>query len=392
MTERVYLDHAATTPMRACAVEAMTRQLGRTGNASSLHASGRAARRVVEESREQIAACLGSRPAEVVFTAGGTEADNLALAGAVRARAPQRNQVVVSSIEHPAVAETAAWLAESGTARVLVAGCDDTGLVDVEQVAAAVGDRTAVVSVMWANNEVGTVQPVGAIADLAHRSGAWAHADAVQVVGHLPIDFATAGPDLLTVSGHKVGGPVGIGALLVRREIALQPVLHGGGQERDIRSGTVDVASVAGFAAAVTEANVELAVEARRLRALRTELVRGALRTVDNVRLNGPGVAAGQDGDTLPSIVNLEFVGCEADALLMVLDAQGIDCSTGSACTAGVAQPSEVLMAMGRTRDQASSALRFSLGATTTRADVEALLAALPSAVASARDAAGFIG
>lgn len=381
--ERVYLDHAATTALRPAALATMTEQLGRLGNPSSLHASGRAARRVVEESREQIAACVGARPSEVVFTAGGTEADNLAVVGSLRARSPERTGVITSSVEHPAVGETAAALGTAAAVRTV--GCDDLGVIDLDALAEAVDGRTAVVSVMWANNETGTVQPVGDVAAIAHRAGAWCHADAVQALGQLPLDYAQAGPDLVTLSAHKVGGPVGVGALLVRRELTLTPVLHGGGQERDLRSGTVNTAAIAAFAAALAEAVAELDREAARLRGLRETLIHGVLAAVAGTRLNGTLDPA----RSLPSIANLEFAGCEADALLMLLDAAGIDASTGSACTAGVAQPSDVLLAMGRTPAQASSALRFSLGATTTGSDIDRLLAVLPGAVASARAAAG---
>jgi len=383
VADRVYLDHAATTPMRPSAIAAMTEQLARLGNPSSLHTSGRQARRIVEESRERIAGALGARPAEVIFTSGGTEADNLALVGTMGAR-PERPELVISAIEHPAVSETAAALHDRGVCTTTRATVDSTGVVDLDALRVLVGPRTALVSVMWANNEVGTVQPVRDVAAVAHQHGAWVHADAVQAVGHLPVRFADD-LDLITLSAHKVGGPVGVGVLLARREITLTAVGHGGGQERDVRSGTVPVALVAGFAAAVDDAVVELAGEAVRLRTLRDRLVQEILAGVDGTTLNGT-----LDPErSLPTIVNVEFAGCEADALLMLLDRVGIDTSTGSACTAGVSQPSEVLMAMGRSREQAGSALRFSLGRSTTEEDVDTVLRELPAAVASARAAAG---
>jgi cysteine desulfurase len=379
---RTYLDHAATTPLVAAAIEAMAAQWGTAGNPSSLHSSGRAARRVVEESREQVAELLGARPAEVIFTSGGTEADNLAVKGAhgARARSQGRSRVVVSAIEHHAVLDPARWLAASG-AELVEVGVDAVGRVDLNELVAAVDDRTAVVSVLWANNEIGTRQPVPEVVEAARRVGAWSHSDAVQAAGHLPVDFAASGLDLMTVTAHKLGGPVGIGALLAKREVALEPVQHGGGQERDVRSGTLDVAGAAGFAAALRVAVESQARERERLESLRAGLVATVLAAAPDAVLHGP-VAA---DDRLPGVLNVELPGCSADALLLLLDAAGIDCSTGSACTAGVAEPSHVLLALGRTERQAGSALRFSLGHTSTPSDVDALAAALPDVLARAR-------
>jgi cysteine desulfurase len=379
---RVYLDHAATTPLVPAAVEAMMRQLGAVGNPSSLHGSGRAARRVVEDARESIAARLGALPVEVVFTSGGTEADNLALKGAwwsARARQPRRNTVVVSAVEHHAVLDTAAWLEQQG-ADVALAPVDRRAALDLTALDALLSEDTAVVSVLWANNEVGTLQPVRTVAELAATSGALSHSDAVQAVGHVAVDFGASGLDLLSCTAHKLGGPVGIGALVVRRGLELTPLLHGGGQERDLRSGTVDAAAIAGFAAALEVADDTREREDERLRELRTELLAGVRGLVPDVVANTPdGVA------TLPGILSLTFPGCEADAMLMLLDAAGIDCATGSACSAGVAEPSHVLRAMGRTEREARSTLRFSLGHSSTRAEVQLLLAALPEVVGRAK-------
>ncbi|QDP96995.1 cysteine desulfurase [Microlunatus elymi] len=386
MQQRIYLDHAATTPMRAAAIEAMTTELTRVGNPSSLHTSGRDARRVLEESREVIAACLGAQPAEVIFTSGATEADNLILLGAVRARRRKTSDddlvVVTTTVEHHAVLETAESVASDGV-RLELLPVNRDGLIDLDQLRMILNrhaDRIAVLSVMWANNETGVVQPIEEIAGLARRAGVLVHSDAVQAVGQLPIDFAGSGLDALSLSAHKFGGPVGIGALLARKEIRLAPVQHGGGQERDLRSGTLDVAGVAGAAAAIKISTEALAAESRRLRDLREKLITGAL-AIDGTVLNGVGDPAA----SLPGIANVGFAGCQADDLLMLLDQAGIDCSTGSACTAGVSQPSHVLEAMGRTRQQAGSALRFSLGHTTTASDIDRLLAALPATVERAR-------
>ena len=376
---RHYLDHAATTPMVPQAIEAMTRELGRIGNASALHGSGRAARRVVEESRETIAACLGAKPSEVIFTSGGTEADNLALKGAFWSD-PSRPGVVTSAIEHSAVLDVVCWLGQAG-AEVTAVGVDHAGRIDIGQLAGAVSSSTAVVSLMWGNNEVGTLQPIAEAVEIAARYGSVTHSDAVQAVGHVCVDFAASRLDLLSVSAHKFGGPYGIGSLLARREIALTPVLHGGGQERDIRSGTLDVAAVAGFAAALEVATERLVAEERRIRELRTLVIRELLAAVPDAVLHGPANPA----HALPGVVNLGFPGCSAEALLLLLDQAGIDCSTGSACSAGLSQPSHVLLAMGCAEEDARSSVRFSLGHTSTAADIDALAAALPDAAARAR-------
>jgi cysteine desulfurase len=382
---RIYLDHAATTPMIPEAVEAMTRELTRVGNASSLHASGRSARRVVEESREAIAAQVGAQPAEVIFTSGGTESDNLAIKGAVWAGIESgRRRVVTSAIEHHAVLDSVAWLGQSATAEVSYAEVDSDGRLNMSTLTSTVDSETALVSVMWANNEVGALQPVRQIADLAAGYGAISHSDAVQAVGHVDVNFAASGLDLLSFTAHKLGGPYGIGALLARRKLRLAPILHGGGQERDVRSGTLDVAATAGFAAALDVAIKTRVQEEQRVRRLRRQLLNAVLAAVPWAIPYGPS----QEADRLPGIANIGFPDCSADAILMLLDAAGIDCSTGSACSAGVSQPSHVLMAMGCREAAARSALRFSLGHTSTMADVRALAAALPEAVRRAKAAA----
>ncbi|WP_225753748.1 cysteine desulfurase family protein [Actinotalea sp. Marseille-Q4924] len=386
----VYLDHAATAPVHPRVVEAVVDQLGRTGNASSLHDEGRAARRVVEESRELLAARLGARPSEVVLTAGGTEADNLAVKGLYWARSaadPRRRRVVVSAVEHHAVLDPAVWLAERCGADLVVLPVDADGRVDpaaLEANLAAHGDETALVSIMWANNEVGTVQPVHRVVEVARRHGVPVHADAVQAVGQLPVDFAASGLDALTLSGHKVGAPVGVGALLARRELRLTPLTHGGGQERGVRSGTVDVVGARALAVAVDLAVEAQPEHARRVAGLRDRLLAAVLRAVPDAVVRGAGPAS---GDRLPANAHLTFPGCEGDALLYLLDSRGIRCSTGSACRAGVPQPSHVLLAMGVPERDARGALRFSLGRTSTDDDVAALAAVLPEVVERARAA-----
>jgi cysteine desulfurase len=382
---RIYLDHAATTPMIPEAVEVMTRELTRVGNASSLHASGRSARRVVEESREAIAAQVGAQPAEVIFTSGGTESDNLAIKGAVWAGIESgRRRIVTSAIEHHAVLDSVAWLGQSATAEVSYAPVDSDGRLNMSALTSTVDSETALVSVMWANNEVGALQPVRQIAGLAAVHGAISHSDAVQAVGHVDVNFAASGLDLLSFTAHKLGGPCGIGALLARRELRLAPILHGGGQERDVRSGTLDVAAAAGFAAALDLAIKTRVQEEQRIRRLRRQLVNSVLAAVPWAIWYGPRAEEAH----LPGIASIGFPGCSADAILMLLDAAGIDCATGAACSAGVSQPSHVLTAMGCSEAEARSALRFSLGHTSTLADVLALAAALPEAVRRAKAAA----
>jgi cysteine desulfurase len=384
-----YLDHAATTPMLPEAVSAMSAHLGSTGNASSLHAAGRRARRVVEESRETLAAALGARPSEVVLTGGGTESDNLAVKGLYWARRdadPRRVRVISSPVEHHAVLDAVAWLAEHEGARVEWLPVDDRGRVHPAAVREAIERDpadVALLTVMWANNEVGTVQPVSEIAVVAREFGVPVHADAVQAFGQLPVSFADSGLDALTVTAHKIGGPYGIGALLLGRGLAPVPLLHGGGQERDVRSGTLDVPAAAGFAAAAAIAADRREAHAAQLAELRDELVRAVLAAVPDAVLNGDPAEEGR----LPANAHFSFPGCEGDALLMLLDAQGIECSTGSACSAGVPQPSHVLLAMGHDPELARSSLRFSLGHTSTKADVEALAAAIGPAVERARKA-----
>ncbi|GAA0329585.1 cysteine desulfurase [Actinoallomurus spadix] len=380
----VYLDHAATTPMLPEAVEAMTAELARIGNPSSLHASGRRARRVVEESREVIAESLGARPSEVVFTSGGTEADNLALKGIFwtrRSAAPARTRVLVSAIEHHAVLDSAQWLAGHEGATVEHLPVDADGRVRPDTLRAAI-DRdpgtVAVVSVMWANNEIGTVQPIAELAAIAREHGIPFHTDAVQAVAQLPVTFAT---DAMTVTGHKIGGPVGAGALLLAKGLDPVPVLHGGGQERDVRSGTLDAAAIAGLAAAMRLAVSRRAAEAERLARLRDDLIARVRQAVPDVVLNG------DPDDRLPGNAHLSFPGCEGDALLMLLDAREVECSTGSACSAGVAEPSHVLLAMGADLPRARGSLRFSLGHTSTQADVDAVVEAIAPVVERARRA-----
>ncbi len=352
---------------------------GLVGNPSSLHASGRAARRVVEESRESIAAALGVRPSAVIFTSGGTEADNLAIKGLFWKRRETiigTPVIIASPIEHHAVLDPLQWLAEHEGAEITWLPVDSLGRVSADDVSSAIeaaGGRVALVTVMWANNEIGTVQPVHEIAAVCRAAGVPFHTDAVQALGALPLDLA--GIDAVTISAHKVGGPFGVGALIAETHLDLVPVQHGGGQEREVRSGTLDAPGIAAFAVAVQHAVEQQSASADRLRALRDRMITGVLDSAPSAVLNGDPV------DRLPGNAHFSFAGCEGDALLMLLDAAGVDVSTGSACSAGIPEPSHVLLALGVDEGAARGSLRFSLGRTSSDSDVDALLAALPAAV-----------
>lgn len=390
--QTVYLDHAATTPMFPVAIEAMTAAMAMPGNASSVHGSGRTARRLLEEARESIAANLGARPSEVIFTSGGTESDNLAVKGIFWARRdadPRRVRIIASAVEHHAVIDAVEWLEQHEGARVSWLPVDVDGLVSPDTLRAelaAHADEVALVTVMWANNEVGAIQPITELAQVAREFDVPMHSDAVQAAAQLPIDFASSGLSAAGLTGHKVGGPHGIGVLLLGRQVPCVPLLHGGGHERDLRSGTSDTPAAVGLAAALDHAVAELPTRSAELSALRDQLIAGVTEVVPDAVLNGPTGAA-----RLPGNAHFTFAGCEGDSLLMLLDAAGIECSTGSACNAGVAAPSHVLIAMGVAQWAARGSLRFSLGHTSTRADVDALLNVLPQVIERAR-AAGLAG
>ncbi|NOQ98709.1 cysteine desulfurase [Mycolicibacterium fortuitum] len=387
----VYLDHAATTPMHAAAIEAMTAALATVGNASSLHGSGRMARRRMEEARETLARLLGCRPSEVIFTAGGTESDNLAVKGIYWARRdaePARRRIITTAVEHHAVLDAVQWLVDHEGAEVTWLPVDAEGAVSPESLRSALeaGDGAAdvaLITIMWANNEVGTIMPIAELAAIAAEYDIPMHSDAIQAVGQVPVDFAETGLAAMSVAAHKFGGPMGVGALVLRRDTACVPLLHGGGQERDVRSGTPDVAGTVAMAAAAEVAIGGLSEHSCRLQVLRDRLIDGVLAVIEDSYLNGPRGAS-----RLPANTHFTFRGCEGDSLLMLLDAKGIECSTGSACTAGVAQPSHVLIAMGADPATARGSLRFSLGHTSTDADIDAVLQVLPAAVERARQAA----
>lgn len=375
---RVYLDYNATTPPSAAVVEAMTRALGNLfGNASSVHAFGQQAKAALDEAREAIAVLVGGQASEVVFTGSGTEADNLALRGIAEAGPIDRRHIVVSAIEHEAILNTARALARRGFSVSLVP-VDASGIVDPEAVRAVVTPQTAIVSVMHANNEIGTIQPVRAIADIARAAGALMHTDAVQSAGKIAVDVEALGVDALSISGHKFSGPKGAGALWVRRGARVVQQMTGGRQERNRRAGTENVPAIVGLGVAAREAVAKLE-DADRVRRLRDRLESRVLELVPDTVINGTRTAR------VPNTTNISFAGVEAESLLIALDLEGVAVSTGSACSSGTLEPSHVLKAMGLSTSRTQSSLRFSLGAGTTDEDIDRVLAVLPGAVSKLR-------
>jgi len=363
LIRRVYLDHNATTPVDPRVLDAMLPFLrGDYGNPSSLHWLGQRARGAVEEARARVAGLVGAEPAEIVFTASGTESDNTALRGATAPAKAPRTGVVVSAIEHHAVLNTAKAMRDEGRV-VVIARVDAGGILDLDDLAAKVGDGTAVVSVMLANNETGVLQPVAEAARIARARGALVHCDAVQAAGKVPIDVRALGVDLLTLSAHKICGPKGAGCLYVRRGTPMTPLVRGGAQERNRRAGTENVAGVVGFGVAAALAREDLETEARRVAALRDRLEQRLL-AVNGAHRNG-------EGPRVPNTTNISFEGLDAEALLIALDLEGVAVSTGAACAAGGIEPSHVLRAMGLPPERVESSLRLSLGRGTTETDVD---------------------
>jgi cysteine desulfurase len=416
-----YLDYAASAPLRAEALAAMLPLLERpAANPSSQHRQGRAARAAVETAREQVAALVGAAPAEVVFTSGGTEADNLAVKGTVLVRPAQERHLVCSAVEHHAVLDAAAWAEADAGARVDLAPVDGLGRVELERLAGLLQPgRTALVAVMAANNEVGTGQPVAAAAELAHAAGAVLLCDAVQAAGLPGVDMARDGIDLLALAAHKLGGPTGVGALVVRSGTNLRPLVHGGGQERGLRSGTLPAAAIAGFGAAAEAALTDRRSGATTLSTLRARLLSGLQALAPDLQVNGdpthypegnghptpgpegngtpahagvgptpapapapaPGLAPAPVRGGLPGLLSVRFPGRRAEDLLLLLDRYGVACSAGSACASGAVTPSHVLVAMGREPAEARETVRFSLGHASTQAEVDEAVAAVAQAL-----------
>ncbi|GAA1352384.1 cysteine desulfurase family protein [Falsarthrobacter nasiphocae] len=389
---RIYMDYAATAPLDPRALDAFVEASRRVGNPSSLHAGGRSARFALESSRERIAAAAGAHPSELIFTGSGTEADNLALTGLYRARRaadPTKRRILVTGIEHHAVLDVVDWLERREGAVVELVPVAEDGTVDLEAAEARLAahpDEFALGTLMWANNEVGTLQPVCRFVELCASRGVPVHSDAVQALGTVGVDFAASGLATMAVSGHKCGAPVGIGALFVRRDVTLEPLLHGGGQERGLRSGTLDTAGAAAFAEALDVPEEERVERSRRLAALSRRFAEGIEARIPWAVLNGLSPAEA-DAPRLPGIVNVSFPGADGDSILFLLDSAGVQTSTGSACTAGVARPSHVVLAMTGDEERARGTQRFSLGSGTTEADVDALLEILPAIAERARAA-----
>jgi len=366
----VYLDHAATTPMCDVAIDAMSAALSKLGNPSSLHTQGRAARKDVEDAREKIARAVHCQPSEVIFTGSGTEANNAAIKG-LYWNSPKK-VIVVSSIEHHAVLDPALWLVEHEGAELIQIPVTGDGVIDLDflrRLVTARGSEIALISVMHSNNETGVIQPIADVVQIAGDIPV--HSDAVQSFSKVPLSYKDLGLYSMTISGHKVGGPLGIGALILRRAVEIPALLHGGGQERDIRSGTLNAPSIVALAAAVAAA----AYDAAAVEKLRTEFERGVLRARPDAVING------KNAPRLPGISNITFPGTQSDSLLLLMDSEQVSCSTGAACTAGVHRPSHVLMAMGLTDVVSQSSLRFSFGATNTQADVDYALSVLPTVI-----------
>jgi cysteine desulfurase len=377
---RAYFDHNATTPPDPAVVEAVVRALAEDyGNASSVHHFGQRAKAVLDEARTAIGQLIGAEPAEIVFTSGGTESDNLALRGAAEAlEATGKRHIITSSIEHEAVLNTVKALVKRGWTSTLLP-VDATGIVAPASLAAAITRETAIVSVMHANNEIGTIQPIADLAAIAHEHGALVHTDAVQSLGKIPVDTRALGVDLLTLSAHKFNGPKGTGALWIRRGTRLVATMTGGKHERNRRGGTENVPGIAGMGVAARLARTKLDGDAARIGALRDRLEAGILETVQGTVVNGARTLR------VPNTTNISFDGVEAESLLIALDLEGFAVSTGSACSSGTLEPSHVLRAMNLPSHRTQNSIRFSLGAGNTEAQVEALLATLPAVVGKLR-------
>ena len=373
----VYLDHAATTPMADAAIAAMTSSLSKIGNPSSLHTQGRATRKDVEDAREVIAKAVGALPSEIIFTGSGTEADNAAIKGLFWKSG--KKVIVISAVEHHAVLDPARWLVEHEGAELIEIPVTKTGLIDLgflKELIAKRGNEIALISVMHSNNETGVIQPVGEVVKIAGDIPV--HTDAVQSFTKTPLSYKELGVTSMALSAHKVGGPHGIGVLVLRRAYEIPALLHGGGQEREIRSGTLNAPSIVALAAAVEKSNYDAA----RVSALRDRFESGLRASVPDAYINGV------DAPRLPGITNVTFPGTQSDSLLLLMDSEKVSCSTGAACSAGVHRPSHVLLAMGHTEVTAQSSLRFSCGATSTESDIDFALSVLPTVINRGRAAA----
>jgi cysteine desulfurase len=376
---RIYLDHAATTPTHPEVVKAMMPFLTDAfGNPSSIYSYGQEAKGAVEEARTKVAELVGARSEEIVFTSGGTEADNFALKGVAYADEHKGNHIITTSIEHHAVLETCTFLERSGF-KITCLPVDKYGLVDPGDVKKAITNKTILISVMHANNEVGTIEPVEEIGRIAREAGIYFHSDAVQTVGHVPVNVDELRVDLLSISGHKLYGPKGVGALYVRKGTKLVPLMHGGEHEKRRRAGTENVPGIVGLGKAAELAGQEMGKETERLAYLRDKLIKGLEKKVDHIRLNG------HPTKRLPNNVNVSVDFVEGESMILNLDLEGICASTGSACSSASLEPSHVLLALGSSPEQAHGSLRFTLGKENAEADIERVLAVLPGIVAKLR-------
>jgi len=377
--KQIYLDYSATTPTHPEVVKAMLPYFTEVfGNASSIYSCGQEARGAMEEARTKVANLIGARSEEIVFTSGGTEADNFAIKGVASVIEPKGNHIITSSIEHHAVLETAKYLGKRGFS-VTHLPVDAYGLVDPDDVEKAITDETILISIMHASNEVGTIEPISEIGKIAKEAGVYFHTDAVQTVGHIPIDVNELGVDLLSMSAHKLYGPKGIGALYIRKGTKMVPFMHGGEQERSRRASTQNVSGIVGFGRAVELAREEMDEEAERLIYLRDKLIKGLQERIDHIRLNG------HPSKRLPNNVNISVDYVEGESMVLNLDLEGICVSTGSACTSSTLEPSHVLLALGLPPEEAHGSLRFSLGRLNTEEEMERVLDILPKIVAKFR-------
>lgn len=384
--DRIYLDNAATTAVSQPVMEAMLPYYMQVyGNPSSVHSTGRDAKKAVERARRQVASALGCSAQEIYFTAGGSESDNWALKGAAFAHQEKGRHIITTQIEHHAILHTCQWLETQGW-QVTYLPVDADGFVTVQQVENALRPDTVLVSVMAANNEIGTLEPVAEIGALCHERGVLFHTDAVQAVGAIPLDVEALHADMLSLSAHKFHGPKGIGALYIRKGVKIDPLIHGGAQERGHRAGTENLPGIVGLGKAIELAEEGLAENAARMTFLRNRLVSGLTEAIPDMRINGTLEKR------LPNNVNVSFAGIEGEAVLLRLDLEGIAASSGSACTAGSLDPSHVLTAIGLTRDEAKGSLRLTLGTDTTQADVDEVVKKLPGIVASLREMTSWCG
>lgn len=383
----VYLDNAATAPIRPSVIDAYTRALKVLGNPASVHSFGQKAREILEQARESIAQDLGCHRSEVIFTSGGTESDNLGVKGIYwhrRASNPRRQVIITSAAEHHAVLDSVEWLVREQGAEAIYLPMDSQGILDLatlEDVLVKRSEEVALITLMWANNEIGVVNPISMVSALAKPHDIPVHSDAIAALGHIPVDFQASGLAAMTITGHKLGSQVGVGALMVSRSQKITPVLHGGGQERGMRSGSPDAAAAAAFAQAVSEAVREQGALSISHQQMRQRLIAGVREITSDV------IVSCEEAPRLPNNVHFRFPGCLGDSLLFLLDISGVSVSTGSACTAGVAGPSHVVLALGANQDEAMGTLRITFGHQTTMEDIDAFLAAFPDAYAGAKKA-----